>query len=261
MLGLRVSDATAGYRAYHRRLLSQHRPRPGARRRLRVPGRDDLPEPAGRRPDRRGADRVPRPHPRPLQDVEPHRRRGPAPRHPLGHPRPHRRPPPLLRGPAPRDTEGMPIAEFTVAGALVESATGSGLLLVCNRRRNGLTDWSTPGGVIDATDPTLLDGLTREVAEETGLVVTAWEGPLYEVRATAVEHGVVAAVRSAPRARLRRRSRRRRPRRHRDRRRVRAPRRVRRDPRVVRALGRRADHRLADPPLGPESTRASTSTR
>jgi 8-oxo-dGTP diphosphatase len=83
----------------------------------------------------------------------------------------------------------MRIAEFTVAGALVESATGGGLLLVCNRRRHGFTDWSTPGGVIDATDLTLLDGLAREVAEETGLVVTAWEGPLYEVRATAPEMG------------------------------------------------------------------------
>jgi len=81
----------------------------------------------------------------------------------------------------------MPLAEFTVAGALVESSAG--LLLVCNQRRNGLTDWSTPGGVIDATDPSLLDGLTREVAEETGLVVTAWEGPLYEVRAIAVDMG------------------------------------------------------------------------
>jgi len=81
----------------------------------------------------------------------------------------------------------MPLAEFTVAGALVES--GAGLLLVCNQRRNGLTDWSTPGGVIDATDDSLLDGLTREVAEETGLLVTGWEGPLYEVRASAAEMG------------------------------------------------------------------------
>ncbi len=81
----------------------------------------------------------------------------------------------------------MPLAEFTVAGALVES--GAGLLLVCNQRRNGLTDWSTPGGVIDATDASLLDGLSRQVAEETGLVVTDWEGPLYEVRAIAREMG------------------------------------------------------------------------
>ena len=77
----------------------------------------------------------------------------------------------------------MDLHEFTVAGALVES--NAGLLLVQNRRRNGSTDWSTPGGVIDATDASLLEGLAREVEEETGLIVADWEGPLYEVRAIA----------------------------------------------------------------------------
>jgi len=81
----------------------------------------------------------------------------------------------------------MDLVEFTVAGALVESPEG--LLLVRNQRRNGATDWSTPGGVIDATDESLLHGLAREVQEETGLLVTAWEGPLYEVRAVAPELG------------------------------------------------------------------------
>jgi 8-oxo-dGTP diphosphatase len=81
----------------------------------------------------------------------------------------------------------MDLAEFTVAGALVES--DDGLLLVRNRRRGGATDWSTPGGVIDASDVSLRAGLTREVEEETGLRVTSWEGPLYEVRATAIEMG------------------------------------------------------------------------
>ncbi len=80
-------------------------------------------------------------------------------------------------------------SEFTVAGALVESPEG--LLLVRNVRRNGLTDWSTPGGVIDPTDATLRAGLAREVEEETGLRVTEWEGPLYEVRAIAHELGWV----------------------------------------------------------------------
>ena len=49
-------------------------------------------------------------------------------------------------------TGGMarPTHEWTVAGAVLEH--GDGLLLVCNQRRNGSLDWSTPGGVIDATD-------------------------------------------------------------------------------------------------------------
>jgi ADP-ribose pyrophosphatase YjhB (NUDIX family) len=83
----------------------------------------------------------------------------------------------------------MASAEFTVAGAVVESAAG--LLLVRNQRRGGAEDWSTPGGVIDATDASLRAGLTREVEEETGLRVTAWEGPLYEVRANARDLGWV----------------------------------------------------------------------
>jgi 8-oxo-dGTP diphosphatase len=75
---------------------------------------------------------------------------------------------------------------WTVGGALVESAAG--LLLVRNRRRNGSLDWSPPGGVMDAGE-TLLGGLTREVEEETGLVVTAWQGPVYEIEAEAAGLG------------------------------------------------------------------------
>jgi len=81
----------------------------------------------------------------------------------------------------------MALNEFTVAGALVES--GEGLLLVRNVRRNGATDWSTPGGVIDPSDASLREGLAREVEEETGLRIVEWEGPLYEVRAVAPELG------------------------------------------------------------------------
>jgi 8-oxo-dGTP diphosphatase len=81
----------------------------------------------------------------------------------------------------------MSLVEFTVAGALVES--GTQVLLVQNRRRSGAMEWSTPGGVIDASDASVLDGLSREVEEETGLVITRWEGPVYEVRATATGLG------------------------------------------------------------------------
>jgi 8-oxo-dGTP pyrophosphatase MutT (NUDIX family) len=76
---------------------------------------------------------------------------------------------------------------MTVAGAVIER--DGGLLLVKNRRRNGAHDWSTPGGVVDPTDASILDGLAREVEEETGLVVHAWEGPLYSVTAVAIEMG------------------------------------------------------------------------
>lgn len=79
------------------------------------------------------------------------------------------------------------LREWTVAGALVE--TGAGVLLVRNVRRGGIEDWSTPGGVIDADDESLLDGLTREVEEETGLRVREWSGPLYEVHAIAPDMG------------------------------------------------------------------------
>ena len=166
MLGLSVHDATAGFRAYHRDNLSRDRPRPRAGRRLRLPGGDDLPhraQPAAASSRCRSTfrdrslgrskmssrivveafllvtwwgvrDR--------LASVEVARRT--------------------------RDTDGMALSEFTVAGALVESTAG--LLLVRNQRRNGATDWSTPGGVIDATDASLRAGLAREVEEETGLV-------------------------------------------------------------------------------------------
>lgn len=73
--------------------------------------------------------------------------------------------------------------EWVVVSALLE--TSDRLLLVRNLRHGGYTDWSTPGGVIDRDDTSLLAGLTREVEEETGLRVTEWEGPLYEVHAVA----------------------------------------------------------------------------
>jgi 8-oxo-dGTP diphosphatase len=74
------------------------------------------------------------------------------------------------------------VREWLVAGALIEGPEG--LLLVRNRRRDGSHDWSTPGGVIDPGE-SVRAGLTREVREETGLTVTDWEGPIYEVDAVA----------------------------------------------------------------------------
>ena len=75
---------------------------------------------------------------------------------------------------------------WTVAGGLIE-ADGR-LLLVQNRRRDGSLDWTTPGGVVDPGE-TLIDALTREVEEETGLSVTGWEGPLWAVEAEAPRLG------------------------------------------------------------------------
>ncbi len=71
-----------------------------------------------------------------------------------------------------------------VAGGIV--LQDESVLLVQNLRRNGTLDWSPPGGVIEVAEgESLLDGLTREVREETGLLVTSWGGPLYEVVAEA----------------------------------------------------------------------------
>ncbi|HMK11776.1 MAG TPA: NUDIX hydrolase [Acidimicrobiales bacterium] len=76
--------------------------------------------------------------------------------------------------------------DWLVGGAVIE--TDEGILLVRNRRRDGSHDWSTPGGVIEDGED-LLVGLAREVEEETGLVVTEWAGPLYEVRILAPQMG------------------------------------------------------------------------
>jgi 8-oxo-dGTP diphosphatase len=74
------------------------------------------------------------------------------------------------------------VRDWLVGGAVIE--TPAGVLLVRNRRRNGELDWTPPGGVIDEGEE-LLAGLAREVVEETGLIVTEWQGPLYEIRAEA----------------------------------------------------------------------------
>ena len=76
--------------------------------------------------------------------------------------------------------------EWLVAGAVIEGPDG--FLLVANRRRGGAIDWSTPGGVVDDGE-SVLEGLGREVTEETGLVVSAWEGPIYEIETVAPDLG------------------------------------------------------------------------
>ena len=76
--------------------------------------------------------------------------------------------------------------DWVVGAALMWS--DEGLLLVHNRRRGGREDWTPPGGVIEEGEP-LIDGLTREVLEETGLTVTEWAGPVYEVSCQAPDMG------------------------------------------------------------------------
>jgi 8-oxo-dGTP diphosphatase len=81
------------------------------------------------------------------------------------------------------------VREWVVGGALLLDQER--LLLVGNRRRNGTVDWTPPGGVIEVEDgESILDGLAREVEEETGLRVTAWaRGPVYSVTAEAPDLG------------------------------------------------------------------------
>lgn len=81
--------------------------------------------------------------------------------------------------------------DWVVGGAVIEASTlgaasvaDDAVLLVENRRHDGRTDWTPPGGVIDPGE-VVLDGLTREVFEETGLEVLGWDGPVYEIVAEA----------------------------------------------------------------------------
>lgn len=72
---------------------------------------------------------------------------------------------------------------WLVAGAIIEGPAG--MLLVANRRRDGRIDWTTPGGVVDDGED-VITGLSREVEEETGLVVESWrDPPAYRIEADA----------------------------------------------------------------------------
>ncbi|MCC5952495.1 MAG: NUDIX hydrolase [Acidimicrobiia bacterium] len=84
------------------------------------------------------------------------------------------------------------LRRWSVAGAVLRTPTAvdsGSVLLVRNRRRDGREDWTPPGGVIEH-DEVVLDGLAREVREETGLAVARWESePLYRVGVEAVGLG------------------------------------------------------------------------
>lgn len=73
---------------------------------------------------------------------------------------------------------------LVASGLLRTGGEDDRLLLVCNQRKRS-RDWTTPGGVVkayEASTPTT--GLSREVKEETGLLVHGWkEDPIYRVEA------------------------------------------------------------------------------
>jgi 8-oxo-dGTP diphosphatase len=78
------------------------------------------------------------------------------------------------------------LREWTVAAGIIRS--GSEVLMVRNRRKNGTLDWSTPGGVVEPGEE-VVEALTREVLEETGVVVSAWSEPRYSVVTVATGMG------------------------------------------------------------------------
>ena len=67
----------------------------------------------------------------------------------------------------------MGVRNWAVGGGII--CKEDQVLMVQNQRRGGRTDWSTPGGVIDEGE-TVLEGLTREVKEETDIDI---EGTIF----------------------------------------------------------------------------------
>lgn len=70
------------------------------------------------------------------------------------------------------------VQNYGVVGGVI--CDGQRVLLVKNQRRDGRFDWSPPGGIVDPGE-TLLDALSREVAEETALNVDGWSDCVYRV--------------------------------------------------------------------------------
>lgn len=89
----------------------------------------------------------------------------------------------------PVESDGL--RHWQVAGGVI--VEDDRVLLVQNQRKGGAVDWSTPGGVVDAGE-TPIQGLTREVEEETGLRVARWQGPLYRVEVLAPDAGFLLRV-------------------------------------------------------------------
>lgn len=87
---------------------------------------------------------------------------------------------------SPRGEASSGLHRWYVAGGIIE--VEGRVLLVENLRRNGSTDWSPPGGVVENGEDSV-DGLSREVLEETGLVVDRWHGPIYSVETVAIDMG------------------------------------------------------------------------
>ncbi|GAB1315367.1 hypothetical protein MFIFM68171_05577 [Madurella fahalii] len=73
-----------------------------------------------------------------------------------------------------------PSANKLVVGAVIIHDRRA--LLVQRAAHDGFAlKWECPGGCVDLTDPTILHALCREVAEETGLVVSRVAGVLDQV--------------------------------------------------------------------------------